>query len=71
MRKKVCPPGQICVGSNLLVTVLIFVILLLLFFIVGNIFPNNKFTSLDKVENHLNPVLKKINSTSQGSARNS
>lgn len=49
MKKKVCPPGQVCVGSNLLVTVLIFVILLLLFFIIGNVLPNNKFTSLDKV----------------------
>lgn len=49
MKKKVCPPGQICVGSNFLVTVLVFVIILLLFFIVGNIYQSNKFTSLDKV----------------------
>ena len=49
MKKKVCPPGQICVGSNFLVTVLIFVILLLIFFIFNNIYQNNKFTSLEKV----------------------
>ena len=49
MKKKVCPPGQICVGSNFLVTVLIFVILLLVFFIVNNIYQSNKFTTLDKV----------------------
>lgn len=48
MKKKVCPPGQICVGSNFLVTVLIFVILILLFFILGQVFPDNKFTSLEK-----------------------
>ena len=47
--KKVCPPGQICVGSNLLVTVLVFVILLLIFYSFNNIYHNNKFTSLDKV----------------------
>ena len=46
--KKICPPGQICVGSNFLVTILVFVILLLLFFIIGNVLPNNKFTSLEK-----------------------
>ena len=49
MKKKVCPPGQICVGSNFLVTILIFVILLLLFFIINNIYHSNKFTSLDKI----------------------
>ncbi len=49
MKKKVCPPGQICVGSNFLVTVLVFVILLLIFFIFNNIYHNNKFTSLEKV----------------------
>ena len=48
MKKKVCPLVKF-VGSNFLVTVLIFVILLLIFFIFNNIYQNNKFTSLEKV----------------------
>ena len=48
MKKKTCPPGQICIGSNLLVTILVFVIIILLFFILGQVFSDNKFTSLDK-----------------------
>lgn len=48
MKKKTCPPGQICIGSNILITVLVFVIILLLFFIIGNIIPDNKFTTLQK-----------------------
>jgi len=42
MKKKICPPGKICITSNILVTILIFVILILLFFIFSSgISPKN------------------------------
>ena len=48
MKKKVCPPGQICVGSTVLITILIFVILILVFFIMKTVIPNNKFNTMEQ-----------------------
>uniref|UniRef100_A0A6C0JB23 Uncharacterized protein n=1 Tax=viral metagenome TaxID=1070528 RepID=A0A6C0JB23_9ZZZZ len=56
MKKKVCPPGQICVGSNLLITILIFVIVLLLFFILGNVIPKETISSLDNFSSYNRPL---------------
>ena len=48
MKKKVCPPGRVCIKSNFLITVLVFVIIILLFYLLRNEVSNNKFTALNK-----------------------
>ena len=48
MKKKTCPPGKICIGSNILITILVFVIILLIFFIMKTVIPDNTFSSLAK-----------------------
>jgi hypothetical protein len=47
-KRKVCPPGQFCIGSNFLITVLVFVIIILLFYLLRNNLGNNTFFSLNK-----------------------
>jgi hypothetical protein len=53
MKKKVCPPGRVCIKSNFLITVLVFVIVILLFYLLRNDVPSNKFSTLNKTENSL------------------
>ena len=53
MKKKVCPPGRVCIKSNFLITVLVFVIVILLFYLLRNEVSNNKFTALNKKDNSI------------------
>jgi hypothetical protein len=48
MKKKVCPPGRVCIKSNFLITVLVFVIVILLFYLLRNNVSSNKFFTLNK-----------------------
>jgi hypothetical protein len=47
-KKKICPPGQLCIGSNFLITVLVFVIIILLFYLLRNNLASNTFLTLNK-----------------------
>jgi len=53
MKKKICPPGQLCIGSNFLVTVLVFVIAILLFYLLTSNISNNKFSVLNKTPDNV------------------
>ncbi len=59
-KKKVCPPGQFCIGSNFLITVLVFVIIILLFYLLRNNLGSNTFLTLDKQNDSDVPCSKKF-----------
>ena len=59
-KRKVCPPGQFCIGSNFLITVLVFVIIILLFYLLRNNLGNNTFLSLNKQDSSDNNCSRKF-----------
>jgi hypothetical protein len=59
-KRKVCPPGQLCIGSNFLITVLVFVIIILLFYLLRNNVSSNTFFTLDKQSHSVPECSKKF-----------